>query len=788
MTQDSTLKISCHQCMQKLDVSSLEPFSYISCPVCNADLIVPQWFDSYLLKEPGESGGMATVYRAHDPALEREIAIKVLSPEYSNDPLRSHQFLQEARTAATVNHHAIVAIYTCGVYKGQCYIVMQYMPGGTLEDQLRKANGKLPVETVTEWIRDVAEGLECAQKYGIVHHDIKPGNILLDGEGNAKIGDFGLAQMIRTQETPVEGQSTFSRFWISPNYVSPEKVRTNEEDYRGDIYSLGATFYHLLTGSTPFTHSDMDELIRMRLTESPMPPHFHRAEINTELSQLIISMLAKNPDDRPSYRTIIKVLNRILKNHSASTVPLHVRELRKNKIQPAYSEKTDSLPASTPAPKRMKVLLSVFLLFLLIFAGTILALRLTAAPPPIKQEMQVLPFISADFSVGNVVGAEKSAKEAARNPALTEEQRLLAAYQYACALYLQKKPDSGKKIKQLLAQMNLNYPEKKWKSLYIPLKQMCEPGKKLRLTEREGASIPLMTLADFLIFACSNRNHKEIFHAFRILQEQLATLPERHWIRLCWEQRFPLWQNILEYGLAADSTVEPLFHIKSLNGKKSMGLNNTAKERKTLFSSETDTENDADIPIPDVSAAALKEAAERYNRQNRPMPGAPCVLSLQNTQEYLEALPAEKQDAERKRLIFMCNLIPYIVPASGNNPFQTEHFATLDGKEYRDGQLLFSANFVSFKNEGGLQRIEWNQIPSGEIQKILKYYISLQEKRDKTAVKKVFQQELATAYIRYALFCQWYGHYEEAEKYAIRTLKYLPGNKTNKLLIQLLLK
>ena len=125
MTQDNTLKITCHHCKQKLDVSSLEPFSRINCPRCNTELIVPERFDSYLLHEPGGCGGMASVYRAHDPALDREVAIKILNPEYSSDPSRSAQFLQEARTAATVNHHAIVSIYTCGIYQGRSYIVMQ---------------------------------------------------------------------------------------------------------------------------------------------------------------------------------------------------------------------------------------------------------------------------------------------------------------------------------------------------------------------------------------------------------------------------------------------------------------------------------------------------------------------------------------------------------------------------------------------------------------------------------------------------------------------------------------
>ena len=128
-----------------------------------------------------------------------------------------------------------------------------------------------------------------------------------------------------------------------------------------------------------------------------------------------------------------------------------------------------------------------------------------------------------------------------------------------------------------------------------------------------------------------------------------------------------------------------------------------------------------------------------------------------------------------------------IVPAAENHPYQTPEFVSLDGKIYRNGQLIFNRKFVSFKNDAGLQRIEWDQIPSGEIRKILKYYVAIREKRDHAAVEPKRQQELAAAYVRYAMFCQWYGMYEEAQNYAIRTLKYLPGNSTNKLITQWLL-
>lgn len=311
-----TLKIACPQCRQKLDLSGLPPFSRVECPACGADVIVPLWFDNYLLEEPIGNGGMADVYRALDLALDREVAIKILKPELNDrEGVRSQFFLREARTAATINHRAVVPIYNCGVHDGRTYIIMQFMSGGSLESRLRRSNGALDVREVAEWICDVAEGLDVALAHGIVHHDVKPGNILLDGEGNAKIGDFGLAQAAggdASGEGDPEPDPTGLRNWISPYYVSPEKVVRGAEGASGDIYSLGATFYHLLTGTPPFVGEDLQETIRMRLTEDPAPPERLRPAVGPRLSELVTDMLERAPENRPDYKEIIARINAAL--------------------------------------------------------------------------------------------------------------------------------------------------------------------------------------------------------------------------------------------------------------------------------------------------------------------------------------------------------------------------------------------------------------------------------------------------------------------------------------------
>lgn len=352
-THARTIKIFCHNCQQKLDVTSLQPFARIACPACGAELIIPQWFDTYLLEEPCGYGGMSSVYRALDIALDREVAIKILNPEIAPESERSALFLNEARTAATINHYSVVPIYTCGIYNGQTYIVMQFMNGGSLEAKLNHAEETLPIQDVVKWIHDVAEGLENACRHGIIHHDIKPGNIMLDADNNAKIGDFGIAQSIlASPATPSAKRET----WVSPLYVSPEKVATGEENSRGDIYSLGATFYHLLAGKPPFQNENLEELIWCRTKQNPLPPNQVRPEIPLVLTSLIMRMLHRYPDMRPSYQEIISSLDAFLKNPEMGTTT----ELKRNPLSrsaiyvPSGTAPASSIKSQSPSSIKPK--------------------------------------------------------------------------------------------------------------------------------------------------------------------------------------------------------------------------------------------------------------------------------------------------------------------------------------------------------------------------------------------------------------------------------------------------
>ena len=319
-SENEPLKIFCYSCGQKLDVTGLPAFSVVDCPFCGASLIVPRWFDSYLLEEIVGEGGMATVYRALDPALDREVAVKIMAVTEETEEETLSLFLEEARTAATINHQAVVAIYTCSVAEGKPYIVMEFMAGGSLEKILDEKKGPVDVLQACKWILHVSDGLDRAAKYGIVHHDIKPANIMLDLDGNVKIGDFGIAQ--RRFDSASSGSGA-DNSWGSPFYVSPEKAKDGVESFSGDIYSLGATFYHLITGEPPFHgYKDIEELVYVRIEKDPPPPSALCRSIPPEVDSLVMRMMHRDPSMRPGYQQIMAELASFIGKDKTGPSPL----------------------------------------------------------------------------------------------------------------------------------------------------------------------------------------------------------------------------------------------------------------------------------------------------------------------------------------------------------------------------------------------------------------------------------------------------------------------------------
>lgn len=201
-------------------------------------------FDHFLIVRQIGEGGMSRVFEAEDETLGRRVALKILNRQYSRDAGRVEQFRQEALITANVNHPNVIKLYSVGYDQGYFYIAMELVNGGSLEQRIRR-EGSIKEEEALRIGREVAEGLRAAQQLGLIHRDVKPANILFTETGTSKVVDFGLALFVE------RGPDSSAEIWATPYYVAPEKVIDNREDYRSDIFSLGASLFHALTGKPP---------------------------------------------------------------------------------------------------------------------------------------------------------------------------------------------------------------------------------------------------------------------------------------------------------------------------------------------------------------------------------------------------------------------------------------------------------------------------------------------------------------------------------------------------------
>jgi serine/threonine protein kinase len=246
-------------------------------------------------------GGFAAVFRAHDPFLERDVAIKVLDPSLAVDAALEEQFLHEARTIAAAEHPHIVPLYSADATGGLLYLVMRLLPGNSVQDRIRE--GKLPAAEATRIALECARALAAAHAVGVVHRDIKPGNILLDANGNATVTDFGIALVTSRPARELVGSTSGT-----PHYMSPEQSLGEQVDGRSDVYALGVVLYEMLTGECPFPGRNATEVIAKHIS-APIPKVSERApETPVALVRLVDRMLAKDPAHRPTAAELVKNL------------------------------------------------------------------------------------------------------------------------------------------------------------------------------------------------------------------------------------------------------------------------------------------------------------------------------------------------------------------------------------------------------------------------------------------------------------------------------------------------
>ncbi len=281
----------CSTCGTLLDVTAEEPFALMHCPTCGAAMRVRRKFDHFEIQEELGAGGMGTVYRALDLNLNRAVALKLLQRQHSGNPEFIAQFAKEAAITASINHPHVVKVYSTGKDHGLVYIAMELVDKGSLESLMHAHDKVAELQILTIGVQ-IAQGLQAALEKGLIHRDIKPGNILFANAATAKMVDFGLAVLAEHAGT-VAGE-----IWATPYYVAPETVEGKPEDFRSDMYSLGATLFHAIAGKPPHAveTNSMSELAAAK--KAPVDLLQAAPEVSSTTSFVINKVLSHDPEQR----------------------------------------------------------------------------------------------------------------------------------------------------------------------------------------------------------------------------------------------------------------------------------------------------------------------------------------------------------------------------------------------------------------------------------------------------------------------------------------------------------
>lgn len=752
------VKIFCYNCSQKLDMTRLQPFSHILCPSCGVELIVPKWFEDYMLEEPGGEGGMACVYRALDLALDREVAIKILNPEVADRNDASDLYLHEARTAATINHLAVIPIYTCGEFNGQPYIVMQFMSGGSLDDKLDSSDGKVPIDEAVKWLKDVAEGLDNARRHGIIHHDVKPGNIMLDADGNAKIGDFGIAQALND----ARGDKIYNmtRTWLSPHFVSPEKVAEGKEDFRGDIYSLGASFYNVLTGTPPFDSEEIQELINLRLKGNPKPPKELRPDIPSKISALIMSMLEREPDDRPNYREIIDTISDYQKDaRNIAKLKAPGGDKKNGNVKTNLSIKPGR-PASMPRAKATAGVPRA------VAAAAIIALLLFAAwyggyfddfsenmPPNTDR----LPGVTIRLEDGECELAGEMARRVIGDPSRATAEYGQACLQLALAEYLANRPDAEDRCADITARLlrrglPANDP------IVTTVKYLAGDGRDANALRTELAAAALhQPTCELAILLKAVRNGGDKASLVKAVDDyaQMAAKNPQLWTSAC-GRRVDDWRLAIANGKGDPIALEPLFtpFIKEVVSKPSTRKRPAGRRRAPASGFDISSLTAAKL------AASRGAAAER-----RPRPQN-YEFSQQELTAYLKRLDAKNAKNEARRWEQVAGLKAYLCQLMMRAAYDGGSIRLRNGKTLR-GEAMGNSNYISVRTNGGRKRVRWSDLPVEQIAAMLENYADTRAEAEISGGHRGdAKYEAAWDYLRIALLYDWYGNYDKAVDYA----------------------
>ncbi|NQT85606.1 protein kinase, partial [bacterium] len=367
----------CPKCGEKLTYES-SVGDRIQCASCGAvlkapgkgkptDPLVGQTFGEFEITGLLGRGGMGAVYKAHQESLGRDVAIKVLPKRLAENPDFVERFRREARSAAAIAHPNIIEVFAIGEHNGHQYIAMECVEGETLSARLKR-EGKLPPADALEILKQVASALEAAHEKGILHRDIKPGNILFTSRGRAKVADFGLAKQEGVDVSVTQTGASLG----TPLYMPPEIARGQPADSRSDLYSLGATFYQALAGVPPFDGSTPAELIVQHIEKAAPPLQSLAPDASPALCRAVHKLLRKKPAERTqSAAELLTALERVETRSIVGGASLPREKKARDPAgqrRPAHRRKDGSSRSKTWIPLSLILVVAVVLVVGLVFA------------------------------------------------------------------------------------------------------------------------------------------------------------------------------------------------------------------------------------------------------------------------------------------------------------------------------------------------------------------------------------------------------------------------------------
>ena len=307
----------------------------------NMDTLQPgQMLGSYRIISQVGKGGMATVYKAYQSSMDRNVAIKVLPRQLAESAEFAARFQQEARIIARLEHPHILPVFDFGESDGVTYFVMRYLEAGTLKTKMEA--GPLSLSEIDRLFTQLAEALNYAHGHGIIHRDLKPANALIDGDGNLFLTDFGIAKLLESASPRLTQTDAILG---TPAYISPEQAKAETVNQRSDIYSLGIILYEMVTGSVPFVADTPLAVILKHISDPLPPPSILKKDIPESIERVILKALAKEPDNR--YATAAEFLSTWKRALEEKETAPHTPEPKSTPASPAG--RIDSAPPAVPS-------------------------------------------------------------------------------------------------------------------------------------------------------------------------------------------------------------------------------------------------------------------------------------------------------------------------------------------------------------------------------------------------------------------------------------------------------